>query len=385
MASKKKTTAKKRTSKRSPAPASTRAKRGQPKTMEELLAAAESPVISLKRGQKLKGKIVEITKKRVAVDIGGKSEGIVAERAFNEAKDFIKGLKVGDEIDAKVLVSETPEGYVILSLRDAAVDSSWKKLEQALKKDKVIEVVGLSAMQSGVTVDVWGLTGFVPHSQLGQHVKNPLDLVGQRIDVKVVELDKVANKVVLSERDVSEAEDIKLAQDALKKIKVGKVYDGEVTKLYDFGFFVRIRVALKRGEKVSVEGLVHISEISWSKVDEVAGIVKEGDKVKVKVLSVKDGKLSLSIKQAQEDPWEKAEKKYKKDAKVKGTVVRSLDYGVIVQLEPGIEGLIHMTKIPPGKKIKEGESIEVYIEEIDPKARKLSLGLILTEKPVGYK
>lgn len=357
-----------------------------PRTMEELLALSESPIKFLSRGQRVKGKILNISKKSVTIDIGGKSEGLVAERAFNEAKGYIKTLKVGDEITAMVLVPETPEGFIILSLRSAAQSSSWKKLEAALKKGETLGVTGTGANPSGVTVEVEGLLGFVPNSQLSKQYRgNPQELIGKRFEVKVLDLDKTANKIILSERGVSEQEDIKLTTGALKKIKEGDVYDGQVTKIYAFGCFVSIRVALKNGEKVSLEGLVHISEMSWEKVNDPKEVVSEGDKVKVEVIGKKGDKLSLSIKQAQKDPWEDALKKYKKDAKVKGKVVKVSDYGIFVQLEPGVEGLIHMTKIPPGKKLKYGDEVQVYVEEIDSKERKLSLGLVLTTKPVGYK
>ena len=163
-------------------------------------------------------------------------------------------------------------------------------------------------------------------------------------------------------------------------MKEGEVYEGVVTTVSDFGCFVEIRE-----NKVAVEGLVHISELSWEKVDKTSDVVSEGDRIKVKVIGKKGGKLSLSMKQAQEDPWDEAEKKYKKDAKVKAKVVRTSDFGVFARLEPGIEGLIHLTKIPPGKRFEKGQEVNVYVEEVDAKSRKVSLGLVLTTKPVGYK
>ena len=134
-----------------------------------------------------------------------------------------------------------------------------------------------------------------------------------------------------------------------------------------------------------IEGLVHVSEFSWGKIEKPSDVVSEGKEVVVKVIDIADGKLSLSFKQAQKDPWEEVEKKYKKEAKVKGKVIRRSDFGIFVELEPGVEGLIHMTKIPPGEKFEEGQEVNVYLEEIDGKKRKISLGLILTRKPIGYK
>lgn len=380
MASKKKSSVSKATKKKSRKPS------GEAKTMEELLKKTSISLKTFAKGDRVKGKILRITNKSVFIDIGGKGEGIVAERAFNDAKSFIKTLKVGDEIEAKVLVTLTPDGYSILSLREEATSSAWRKLRKAEKLGKAIEVLGVASNPSGVKIEVNGMSGFVPASQIGKDYRGRTnELVGRRFEVKVLDLDRGANKIVLSERGVSEEEDIRKVKNAMKKIKFGEIYDGKVTKVYDFGCFVEIRVSMRSGDKVGVEGLVHISELSWEKVNDPRKIVKQGSKVKVKALEVKDGKLSLSIKQAQKDPWDEAGKKYKKDSKVKGKVTKISDYGVFVQLEPGIEGLIHITKIPPGKKLQEGQEINIYVEEIDSKERKLSLGLVLTAKPVGYK
>ena len=358
----------------------------EPKTMEELLASAKSAVAALTRGDKVSGIITEITKKSASIDIGGKSEGLVAEKAFVEAKSLIKKLKVGDKVEASVIIPETPEGYVILSLREYAKQSAWSKLERAYKKGSIINVVGISANPSGVSVEFQGLSGFVPASLLGKdYSKNSQQLIGRSFEVKIVDFNKKENKMIFSEREVSEAEDIEMVRKAIKKIKIGNVYDGEVTKVYHFGCFVKIRVGSRTGEKVSVEGLAHISELSWQRVTDPGDTVRTGDKVKVKAIEVKDGKISLSIKQAQKDPWDDAEKKYKKDEKVKGKVVKSSGYGIFVQLEPGVEGLVHITKIPPGKKLSKGDEVNVYVEKIDSKGKKLSLGLVLTTKPVGYK
>lgn len=352
----------------------------EPKSMEKLLELYGGKPRGLSVGQRVKGKVVEITSKKVLLDIGAKTEGVVAEKAFNEARSFIKDLKVGDEVETDVLISETPDGFTVLSLRKAAHNVAWKKLEKAKKGDKEVVVLGKGVNPSGVMIEVMGLNGFIPTSQLGKEVlKNTSNLVGKNFKVKIIELNRVANKIILSEKAVSEAGDIKLVKKAMAKIKDGKIYEGVVTTVSDFGCFVCI------DKKTGVEGLVHISELSWEKIDSPASLVKEGDKIKVKVIGRRQGKLSLSLKQAQDDPWKKVETEYKKDAKVKGKVVRTSDFGVFVQLKPGVEGLVHMTKIPPGKRIEKGQELNVYIEDVDARARKISLGLVLTVKPVGYK
>lgn len=378
MTTKKKSTRKKSTSRKT-------SSRGEPKSMAELLQAYGGAPKGLTRGQKVKGKVTEKSSKRLLLDIEGKGEGLVAEKAFDEAKSFIKGLEVGDEVITEVIVAETPDGFTILSLRKAAQETAWEKLKEAKKKKKAIGVLAKGVNPSGVVVDVVGLTGFIPGSQLSKQVsKNPSELVGKNFKAQVLELDRLTNKIILSEKAESEGEDMKLASRALKKIKKGGVYKGRVVTVAGFGCFVEIKEKIE-GKKVPIEGLVHVSELSWGKIEKPSDVISEGEEVVVKVIDTADGKLSLSFKQAQKDPWEEVEKKYKKEAKVKGKVIRRSDFGIFVELEPGVEGLIHMTKIPPGEKFEEGQEVNVYLEEIDGKKRKISLGLILTRKPIGYK
>ena len=354
-------------------------------TMEELLSLYGGPKFSFSVGNMIKGKIIRIEPQRVVVDIGGKSEGIVAEKAFNEAGEFIKTLKVGDEIEARVLVSETKDGYTILSLRRAKEEAVWKRIEEAQEKQTPILVEGKGVTSAGVTVDIEGMTGFIPASQLGKEVSENLQrLIGQKFEVIVIDFDKTVKKIILSEKEVSEKEEVAAARSAIENIKEGETFEGEVTTIFDFGVFVKIEWGSGK-TKIPLEGLVHISELSWEKVSSPNDVATPGDKVKVKVIGKRNGKLAFSIKQALEDPWIKVEEKYKKDKKVGAKITRVTDFGVFVQLESGIEGLIHMTKIPPGKKLVRGDAVDVYIEEIDKENRKIALGLVLTEKPVGYK
>lgn len=351
-------------------------------TMADLLKKAARPVLGFSSGQKIKGKVVSINTKSVVIDIGGKSEGVVTEEAFSEARDFVKTLKVGDEAMVTVIVPETKEGAVLLSLRHAAQGASWNSLEEARNKGAEVVVLGKAVNPSGITALVEGVTGFIPTSQLGAEAsKSPQNLVGKYFKVKIIEVDKNSNKVVLSEKEVSEAESIKKSKEAIEKVKEGEVYDGEVTTVSGFGCFVKIEI----GKGTSVEGLVHVSEIAWNKIGHPSEVVKEGQKVKVKVIGKRDGRLSLSMKGAEKNPWEMVSEKYKKEDKVKGKVTRMSDFGAFVELEPGVEGLIHITKIPPATKLSEGQEVNCVIEEIDTKKKKLSLGLVLTSKPIGYK
>lgn len=354
-------------------------------TMAELLAGSKFQVRGFSAGQRLNAKVIAKTGSSVVFDIGGKSEGLLVDKAFSEVKSYAKTLKIGDEVEASVLIPETKEGYTILSLRQAAQNTSWMRLTQAKKNDAPVAVLGKGVNPSGVTVEVEGLIGFIPGSQLGKEAaKNTEGLVGKYFKAKVLEVDKDTNKIVLSEKEVSEAADMKVAKEALEKVKEGQILDGVVTTIANFGCFVEVKIPGTKADS-KIEGLVHISELSWGRVPGVEDVVKIGDKVKVMVIGKSTNKLSLSLRQAQKDPWQTAEEKYKPETKITGKVVKISDFGVFVEVEQGIEGLIHITKIPPATKLSEGQELNCFVEEIDAKNKKLSLGLVLTSKPIGYK
>lgn len=357
----------------------------EPKTMEELLAKVGYSPRAFFQGQRFEAKVTEVNNKSVIFDIGGKSEGVVLGKDFEEAREFIKTLKPGDKVQVQVTIAEAQDGSTLLSLRQAAYDAGWNRLEKAKSENGAVAVFGRIASSSGITVDCYGLTGFIPTSQMGKiAIQNPQILVGRHFVAKVVEADRAKSRLVLSEKAVSEAAGMALVEKALKEVKEGDLYEGVVSTVASFGVFARIEVDVE-GKKVPLEGLVHISEISWEKVNDLTSIYKEGSKIKVKVIGLKDGKVALSVKQARKDPWVEVENKYKVDDKVGGKITRISDFGVFVQLEPGIEGLIGLTKIPPGTPLKEGIEVNCYIEKIDAKNRKISLGLVLKAKPVGYK
>lgn len=349
--------------------------------MAELLSRHAQKVTSLTQGQRIKAKVVSVTPTEVILDIGAKSEGIVKEKGYQEAKELIATLKAGDEVLATVLVPESRDGTIVMALRDAMHDITWERLIKAQKEGSEIAVIGRGSTASGFNVDVEGIGGFIPASQMGKEaLANQQKLIGHGFKVKVMEVDKNQNKIVLSEKEVSEAEDIANAKRAMKSVKEGEIYDGIVTTVANFGCFVKFKVG-----KVELEGLVHVSELSYSRVANPHDFIKTGDKVKVRVLASRDGKLALSIKQAMSDPWIEAEKKFKLEEKVKGKVVRISDFGMFVELTPGVEGLVHITKIPPTQKFEVGQEVNCIVEEIDTKAKKIALGLVLTSVPLGYK
>ncbi|MBI2007508.1 MAG: S1 RNA-binding domain-containing protein [Candidatus Blackburnbacteria bacterium] len=363
---------------------------GKAATMDELLARTGYKIRSFARGEKVTGKIINIGPKAMTLDIGAKSEGVVADREFEAARHLVKNLKAGDEIEAEVVVPEE-RGQIFLSLRTGAESRAWELLKEHLKEGKETEVKVDSFAKGGLSVSVFGLKGYVPGSHLGGSlVKNPGSAFGRTIKVKVIEADREKNRIILSEKAVSEAQALAEQDKVLEGIKRGDKFKGEVVGIVPFGAFVRIE---KDG--VPVDGLVHLSELSWQKVSDAGAILKAGDKVDVVVIGKdssppagglgRGGRLAFSIKQMQKDPWDDIQEKYKKEEHVKGSVVRAGDFGAIVELEPGIEGIVHLSKIPAGILLKEGSPVDCFIEKIDKKNRKISLGLALKEKPIGYK
>jgi ribosomal protein S1 len=355
----------------------------EPTTMEELLALSGYELSVPKKGETIKGLVTGVTRKMVMVDIGAKTEGIVADREYDYAREYIETLKVGDEIDVYVASEENERGQILLSLKRAMFDKLWNMLEDYLKNETEVQVKTVELNRGGMIVRWQGLRGFVPSSQFGASYQGNLQgLVGKTINVKPIEVDREKNRLIFSEKHVSEAAEMAERENVLKHVKVGDTFDGKVTGVLSFGAFVAVTV-----DKVTVEGLVHISEISWEKVDDIHKYLKVGDSVKVRVLGVEEGtgKLNLSIKQLQTDPWSLVAQKYAAGTTVKGTVSRTAPFGVFINFEPGVDGLIHVSRVGSFGELKEGEPIEVLVENVDPEHRRMSLGPVLTEVPVGYK
>jgi ribosomal protein S1 len=355
----------------------------EPTTMEELLATSGYELTVPKKGETITGLVTTVNRKMVLVDIGAKTEGVVAEREYEFAREYIETLKVGDEIDVYVASDENEKGQILLSLRRAMYDKLWDMLDDYLANETEVQVKAVELNRGGMIVKWQGLRGFVPSSQFGGHVAGNLpSLVGKMIVVKPIEVDREKNRLIFSEKHVSEAAVMQKREEALKSVKVGDTLDGVVTGVLSFGAFVGVKVG-----ELTVEGLVHISEISWEKVEDIHKYLKVGDKVQVKVMGVEEGtgKLNLSIKQLQPDPWSRVADKYGAGTTVKGRVSRSAPFGVFVNFEPGVDGLIHVSRLGSFGELTPGEDIEVLVESVDPEHRRMSLGPVLTEVPVGYK
>ncbi|MCB9813417.1 MAG: S1 RNA-binding domain-containing protein [Pseudomonadales bacterium] len=361
----------------------------KPKTMAELLANADHKMVIPKKGAVVTGVITSIGKKSLILDIGAKTEGVVSDKEFENAKEYVSELKVGQNLEATVFSVENDRGQVLLSLKKAANDSKWDYFIDAFEKEEVLDAKGLEVNKGGLIVLVNGTRGFVPSSQFGKDlVGNFLQLKGETIKVKVIEVDREKNRLIFSERHVSEAREIAQKSQALEAVEVGKIYEGVVSGVMHFGLFITVEIPVEGSKNVGhVEGLVHISEISWEKVTHPKEFNAVGDRIKVRVLGIDDktGKLNLSIKQLSSDPWQTIADKYQVGTTVEGTVSRIEAFGAFINVEPGIDGLIHSSKLDSQNTLKKGDKITVNVESVDPDHRRMSLSLVLTEVPVGYK
>jgi len=353
------------------------------KTMEDLIKRTGYQLRGLKKGAQVEGVVTDVSKRTALVDIGAKTEGVVIDKEYETTKDFISQMKVGDKVRITIVSPENDKGQILLSLRQAALDHKWNFFEQCLKTEEAVEVRGLEINKGGLIARFMNVRGFIPASQLGRkYLGKPEELQNRLFKAKVIEVNREKNRLIFSEKQISEAEAIADKKKALKKVKKGDIYQGKVSGIMPFGIFVHVE-----DKGLFLEGLVHISEVSWERVENLNEIFKVGQKIKVKVLDIDEAsaKLNLSVKQLEEDPWQKIAKKYTKDKKVKGEVSRLVAFGAFVQLEPGVEGLIHISKIPADYNIKVAKKLDVYIENVDLEKRRMSFGLVLKEKPVGYK
>jgi len=363
------------------------------KSMEDLLKQTGYQISAPKRGDVLKGLVTEIGKKMVLVDIGAKTEGVVLDKEVESASDLVAQLKVGDEIEVFIKHPENDQGQILLSLRQAAEDKRWETFDEWLETGKPVEVKGLEVNKGGLIVQIDATRGFVPSSQFSQEYLGQMDkLVGRSFKAQVIEVDREQNRLIFSEKAISEAEELAKKDEAIKAVKVNDTLDGVVSGIMPFGVFVTVSVPLENKAKDEepigkVEGLIHISEISWEKVTDPNQHYKTGDRVKVMVIGIEEstGKLNLSVKRLTPDPWSGIVKKYAEGTKHTGKVIQLAPYGVLVNFEAGIDGLIHVSKLPPGREFKSGETVDTYVEMLDVEHRRMSLGVVLTEKPVGYK
>ena len=350
-------------------------------TMEDLLKSEGVELVGFKKGQEVRGKITSIKNKAIYIDVGGKSDAVVGGKEFEFVKDYVADLKVGDEIEVQIKSPENDKGQILVSIRGAASGYGWNYFTDKQKNEGEVTVFAKELNRGGaVVVAPFGFYGFVPGSQIGEKYDgDPEKMLGKKVKVKVLEVDQEKNRLVFSERLVSEPGKVGKESDAIDALKVDTVFEAEIVRVEPFGIFVKIDYKYKEQE-LSLEGLVHISEISWEKVDNLTQMYKAKEKIQVKLINKDEGRLQFSIKRMSNDPWQDISDKYPKEKEVSGVVVRIANFGALVKLEAGVEGLVHVSKLVNGVNLKENEEVDVYIESIDTAKRKISLGLVESDK-----
>jgi len=349
--------------------------------MADLLKMEGVELSGFKKGQEVKGRITTIKNKAIFIDVGGKTDAVVTGKEFEFVKDYVADLKINDEIEVQIKSPENDKGQILASIRGAASGYGWNYFKEKEKNGGEVTVFAKELNRGGtVVVAPFGFFGFIPGSQIGDKYEgDPDKMIGKKIKTKVLEVDQAKNRLVFSERLVSEPGKVGEEVQAIEKLEVGDIFDAEVVRVEPFGIFVKVDCDAK-GQPLNLEGLVHISEISWEKVNGLLQMFRTKDKIKIKLINKDDSRLQFSVKRLSEDPWKDIEEKYPKDKELEGTVVRIANFGALVKLEIGVEGLIHISKLTGGVSVKEDEKVQVYIESIDVQKRKISLGIVETNK-----
>lgn len=335
----------------------------------------------LKPGDITEGIVIEKLRGTIFVDLGAKGTGIVYGREYKAAEDVMKTLKPGDALSAKVVELDNEKGFIELSLKEAGEEKRWVILKKLRDTGEAIDLAVLEANRGGLIIEHEGVKGFLPASQLSaknyprveggdkERILQELQkLVGQSIRVKVIDVDPVEQKLIFSEKGLASEE----SRAALAQYKIGETVEGEVTGVVDFGAFVRF------GD--SLEGLIHISEIDWTLIEDPRAVLKVGDHVQARIIDIQGEKIALSLKALKEDPWIKIAEKYHRGDTVKAKVTRFTSFGAFAEIEPQIQGLIHISEFGTQQKLQEtlkaGETYDLKILLLDPKEHRMSLGLV---------
>jgi small subunit ribosomal protein S1 len=329
---------------------------------------------AIEEGEVVTGHVVRIDKDEVLVDIGYKSEGVIPanELSIRKAVDPADEVHLGEEVDAIVLIKEDQDGRLIMSKKRARFEKAWRRIETAAESGEPVEGTVIEVVKGGLIIDL-GVRGFLPASLVDiRRVPNLDEYMGTKIETKVIELNRSRNNVVLSRRAVLEEERKEVRQQILDRLQPGLVVEGQISNIVDFGAFVDLD---------GIDGLIHISELSWSHVNHPSEILSIGDTVKVKVLDIDRDRqrISLGLKQTQEDPWQRIVDTYSVGDELAGKVTKVVTFGAFVEILDGVEGLVHISELAPHhvesprEIVQPGDEIRVKILEIDSERRRLSL------------
>lgn len=343
-------------------------------TMDDLLAGSE--VKHLKTGDMVEGTVTSVKKHEVWVDMGANGVGVIFRREVGT-----NSLEEGQSISASVVDPELDEGYALLSMKRAVKDRGWSELQRVFDDQEIVEVIPYDANRGGLLIELEGIRGFLPVSQLSaEHYPRVSDsdkdeiltkinsLVNKALRVRILDVSRKDNKLIFSEKEAVRDD----MQSRLSELKVGDIVEGVVTGVIDFGAFVNVD---------GIEGLVHISEISWERVEDPRKYIKVGENVKAKIIAIDKDRLSLSIKQMSDDPWLSEVKEFKKGETVEGKITRITPFGAFVQLSPSVEALVHVSEmsddesIDPEAVFKLNEKKKFKVIDIDTDNRKIALSL----------
>ena len=336
----------------------------------------DATMVPFEEGDVVTGKVVRIDQDEVLVDIGYKSEGVILnnELSIRKSVDPHDEVELGEEVDALVLTKEDQDGRLLLSKKRARFEKAWRRIEAAAESGEPVEGTVIEVVKGGLIIDL-GVRGFLPASLVDiRRVQNLDEFMSQKIECKVIELNRSRNNVVLSRRAVLEEERKEVRQQILDRLQPGQVVEGSISNIVDFGAFVDLD---------GIDGLIHISELSWSHVNHPSEILSIGDVVPVKVLDIDRDRqrISLGLKQTQADPWQQVVDTYNLGDELEGEVTKVVTFGAFVEIMDGVEGLVHISELAhhhvenPREVVEPGQKIKVKVLEIDSERRRLSLSV----------
>lgn len=344
-------------------------------TMDELLASSD--ITQLKTGDVIEGVVSSVRKHEIWIDLGANGVGVVMRREIGHGQT----LEEGQTVVTSVVDPELDEGHALLSMRRAAKDRGWDELQRAFENQEILEIQAYDANRGGLLIELEGIRGFLPVSQLAaghyprvsgadkdEILQKLNQLTSKKLRVRILDISRKDNKLIFSEKEAVKDD----MQARFAELKIGDVVKGVVTGVIDFGAFVNVD---------GIEGLIHISEISWERVEDPRDYIKNGDQVEAKIIAIDKDRLSLSLKQMQEDPWLHEVKAFKKDELVEGKVTRITPFGAFVQLSPSVEALVHVSEmsddegVDPEKIFQLNEKKKFKVIDIDTEGRKIALSL----------
>jgi small subunit ribosomal protein S1 len=368
----------------------------EPTTMEELLAEQDSDIKSFKHGDVVEGQVVRIDKDEILVDIGAKSEGVVSNRElFGRHGEGQPALNIGDTVLVYVLQPESPEGHVVLSLRRAGLERKWRAMQEQFEAGLIIEAPVIDHNKGGLIVDC-GIRGFVPISQIVDFPRRPqndqprdaaqeiaeklMPFVGRKLRLKILEVNRKANRLILSEKVALYEERREKRDELFSSLQVGQKVTGTVRSIAPFGVFIDLG---------GIDGLVHKSELSWNKVNNPEAGYRVGEEVEAEVIDINHerGRISLSIRRLQPDPWHSTVADFNVGDIIDGTVTKLVNFGAFVRVRDGLEGLIHISELShqrvahPGDVVHEGQQLKLKIISLDSERHRLGLSLKQAEEP----